>query len=365
MAGHGGKNNKKKALAVVTGPYTLMQVFWVILFYTNYEWSVVLHRYGESKEQLLSLKEHCVRSGCFQDVYIMENTPLFLGTWGRIVEFIKMFFYFLTQKRKKYCKRLIESCIGKLDYDLLCVPTSYSVFSGALLNYSDEIPTIILQDGLADYVQPKMEEYGFCMNIIGRLLFYMKYVNFLALDEFYFQQYCIKYATDPERLRDKNFMEIRRLFDENKVSPKEYEDFLREIYQVGELNYDVVVFTYLSQSLEANEDHEKLRRWLGECFKDKKILIKKHPRDTNLYHWSELNITCQYTEIPGEIIIKLAKNAKFIFSDLSTLLLSVIYEEGYDYEVIKYVSGMTKSYQYNVEQLLNWLKIEKDRYVEL
>ena len=129
--------------------------------------------------------------------------------------------------------------------------------------------------------------------------------------------------------------------------------------------YDVVVFTYLSQSLEANEDHEKLRRWLGECFKDKKILIKKHPRDTNLYHWSELNITCQYTEIPGEIIIKLAKNAKFIFSDLSTLLLSVIYEEGYDYEVIKYVSGMTKSYQYNVEQLLNWLKIEKDRYVEL
>ena len=70
MAGHGGKNNKKKALAVVTGPYTLMQVFWVILFYTNYEWSVVLHRYGESKEQLLSLKEHCVRSGCFQDVYM-------------------------------------------------------------------------------------------------------------------------------------------------------------------------------------------------------------------------------------------------------------------------------------------------------
>lgn len=353
---------RKKALAILTGPQRLLQVFWLTLLYSEYDWSLLIHRFSEDNKALEEVKEYCVRAESFEKIYIDEDSALYSNIKEKIICFLKMFFYFIFGKRKMYCRKKLEEYVDIYEYDLLCLTSSNSIIEGAALNFSDEIQTIMMQDGLLDYVYSQKSFYG-VHKLVGKLLFKMKYFNYLELKGFYFNRNCIKYATNPAQIIDKSFLEIRQLFDKSKVSEDEYEKILKKVYQIEEVDYDVILFSSITQSIRENEDMEKLREWLNQNYKGKRILIKKHPHDIYPYEWDELNISCKYTNIPGEIIIKLAKKAEFIYAFPSTLLLSMIYEDGYDYKIIKYQSGMQESYVHNVQECFELLNIQEDKRV--
>lgn len=362
------ENNFEKALAVVAGPYRLMQVLWFTLLYPEYSWSVVLLRYGENLDDLAEMENICKRSGKFSAIYTAVTATRFSSMFEMIKVFLQMIFFFFIGQRKKYCRRLVETYLGQFDYSLLCLACSYSLFEGAVLNFSDEIPTIMMQEGLGDYICHEKSEFGLFMRLGGKLLFKMKYVNFLGLKGFAYNKNCIKYATNPERLAEKDFLEIRKLFAGNETLEKDFQNLLGEVYQVEELDYDVMVFSSITQSISKDDDIERLRAWLYNHYKDKRILIKKHPQDAFLYQWDELNLTCKYTNVPGEVIVKLAPNVKFIFAFPSTLLLSMLFDRGekeYDFLLVKYVSGMQERYNESFEKTVRVLENVGDRYIEL
>ena len=342
----------------------MMQAIWLTLLHPEYSWSVVLLRYGKNKNNVLNMKKACELSGRFEKIHVVISDIKYFGKLKLIVIFIKMFIYYLFGKRKKFCKKLIESSIGEFDYDLICISSSYSVFEGAAMNFADEIPTVMLQEGLVEYIHPKTQ-YDLLTRIGGILLFKMKYMNLLAHTNFYYNKYCTKYATNPERLIDKSYREVKKIFDESFVDFHDFETVLKKMYDIEELDFDLIIFSSISQSICENNDMNNLREWLNNHYNGKKILIKKHPQDTYLYKWNELDITCKYQDVPGELLIRLAKNIKLIFAFPSTLLFSVIYEQGYDYSILKYCSGMTTAYQSNFKQLIETLQIKGDTIIEL
>lgn len=356
----------RKALAVIAGSYRLMQAIWFALAYPEYEWSVVLLRYGENTDNIKEMERHCLRFGCFKNVFIVITTSRFSGLLDKVIDFSKMFFSYILGNRKKYCRQYIESYIGTFDYDLLCLASSYSLFEGAVLNFSDEIQTIMMQEGMDDYVESYIKSDIFT-KIAGQLLYRMKYVNFLGLRHYPHNENCEKYATSPDKIIETNYLKKSLLFDENKVHLEKYENLLKKVYDVyDDFDYDVVVFTCAeSFSRKRNEDKNKLRTYLCDNFKDKKILIKKHPQDIYEYDWVGLNIQCKYLAVPGEVIIKLASKAKFIFEFPTTILLSVVYDGKYDYVLIHYCMEMIDSYEHDFKDGVDFFQLSESNIVKV
>ncbi len=361
------KNDKeKKALAIVAGPYRLLQTLWFTELYKEYKWSVVLLRYGEDLEILKSMKEDCKRVGRFENIYTVVTVSRFSSLFEKGKEILEMLFFYLIGQKKIFCKQLIEKNIGTFDYDLLCLASSYSIFEGAVLNFAKDIPTIIMQEGMADYIEPTVE-YNKIYEIAGKLLQKMEYVNFLCQKSYNPYKYCVKYATIPSKILDTNFKEIRQLFDAKYVDRDIFSDIIKKTYNIKtEINkFDLIIFSSVTQSKVPGEDIEKLRQWLNLHYKGKKILIKKHPQDICNYDWKELDIEIKFTNIPGEVLLQLLNTNHILFAFPSSILLEVVSRDYFFYDVIFYKNNMRKEYQDNFKDCVEFLQIPKNHILDI
>lgn len=356
---------KKKAVVVVSGSYVLMQAFWIALAYPDYEWTVVLIKSSDSNDGLYVNKKLCENSGVFKNVILVESSDKYANIFEKMCIFMKMFLYYFIGKKKTYCRKYVEDRIGTFDYDLLCVGSAASFLEGAVLNFSDEIETIIVQEGLGDYVFVDMN-YDFITNIAGKILYKMQYVNYLFYTSYPLNQNCIKFATAPEDLPDKRYKKIYKLFDNDIVNAETYSELLNKVYNVEiENNYDIVVFTSITFSDEKYSDSARLVEYLRKEYSGKKILVKKHPRDEYEYDFGELDVECKYTDIPGEVLIQQLDKAEFIFAFPSTLMMSVVYDDKYTYKLINYVTGMSKAYNDGFGDMVKYLKIKDEDIIEI
>lgn len=361
------KNDKeKKALAIVAGPYRLLQTLWFTELYKDYEWSVVLLRYGEDLEILKKMEKDCKRSGRFKKIYTVVTVSRFSSFFEKIKEITEMIFFYFIGRKKYFCKCLIEKNIGSFDYDLLCLASSYSIFEGAILNFAKEIPTIIMQEGMADYIEPSVE-YNKIYTIAGKLLQKMEYVNFLCQKSYNPYKYCIKYATIPSKILDVNFKEIRQLFDSTYVNKEIFSNILKKTYDIKTdiKKYDLILFSSVTQSKVPNEDIKNLRKWLNLHCKNKKILIKKHPQDTCNYTWEELDIEINFTNIPGEVLLQLLDTKQILFAFPSSILLEVVGSGRFLYDVIFYKNSMRKEYYDNFKDCVDFLNISQKHILDI
>ena len=99
---------------------------------------------------------------------------------------------------------MIEKYVGVSEYSMFCAENSFSFFGCAMMNQSPKIPTILLEDGIWEYSDVQMP-FGFVTTMAGRLLFRFGIVNYLAKKNFYWNRFCLKYATRPEMLIEKNY----------------------------------------------------------------------------------------------------------------------------------------------------------------
>ncbi len=312
---------KHRALGEITNPYRMLQLIWITLEYPNYEWDVVIRYMDGDPITVHQMAEYCRKSGCFRRVIEINAS----GIDGKISTKIKLFFglfiYLITFRKKKFFKQTIIKYAGSDDYGILCAENSLSFLGSSMMNLGKEKTVFVLEDGMCDYAGYSRMPHDLTY-LIGLVLFKLGVVNFISKEYFTMNKYCIKRAFNPDLIWEKNYKDIVKLFDDDKLNV-DYQNILKNTFTIVDFDYDVVVFTDLTYSEKENTDNEIFIEWIKNTYSGKKILIKKHPRDTYEYDFSDMNVDYKYKTIPGEIILSLITNEIVIFQGPSTLLMHV------------------------------------------
>ncbi len=354
---------KKKALAEITGPYRLLQVFWIAVQYPDYEWDIVLRYIDGKTETVKKMEKQCIDSGLFSNIFLCMETNRELSFWGKVKKSIYLVLVFLFFQRDRCFKRDIEKVVGCFDYDLILTEPSFALFSCELMYFGKNHDVCLLEDGTWEYAQ-NIFPYGIVMRFIGRFFFLLGIYNFVGYKNFSLNKRCIKYASNPSELLEKNYKEVRMLFSENSFST-EYNSVLKKTYDISDVDYDLIVFTTDGLGNTDESFKGKVIAWLEEHYSDKKILIKPHPLDSYQYSSSKCNLVAKYKTIPGEVILSIISDTPIIFMYPSTLLMFV--KKGdYDYMILDYSDDLINSvYRHSYDEFISTLSIPDNNIIKI
>ena len=355
---------RKKALAVVAGPYRLLQVLWLTLKYKEYDWSVVLLRYGESLSVVENLKKACLDSGVFQNVYTAITVGRYSTSIQKIRETLRMCFYYIIGKKKEYCLKFITSYIPNFNYQLLCVASSYSFFFCVFLNFAYDIDTLIIQEGASDYMKATTN-HNRITNFASEFLYRMGYINLNSKEYFFAYEKCTKYATLPNKLRYRGFKTIERMFDFSQTDKDAFLELISKVFPISVKEYDAVIFTGPLQLYGKNDGYPEVIRFLDDNFKNKRVLVKRHPQDITNYSCKNVVLEDKYSEIPGEILLQHLSNCKIYFFYPSTILIDILGNDRFNYQIFHFNVGTDSSYHYNFKKSIDFLGIFSDKILEL
>ena len=318
---------KKRAIGEITGPYRFMQLLWVVLAHPEYDWDVVVRYVDGSAEAVDDLAKRCEMSGLFKNVYKCMESTLFASTSQKIKSFMKLGFYYATFRKQKYFDKLIIDTIGTNDYQLYCAENTASMFGCALIRQHKHAPVLLLEDGNWEYGNWDgiTMDYGnsFVMKLVGSVFFKLGIVNFMFKHNFKLNKYCIKYATRPGRLIEKNFREVRELY-RNPKGLEKYRKIVSKIYDIKDLNCDVIVFGSITASNEKDEDILLFMKWLEEEYAGKKVIMKTHPLDVFDYKSDKVDLEVMNKMVPGELFFSVINDdAEMVFTAITTMMMSI------------------------------------------
>lgn len=358
---------KKKALAVVAGPYRFCQVLWLYTAHKEYKWSILLIPYGKGNDAVRKLEAVCRKLGIFEHIFcpqvVGENSPL-----GQKLAFaVKMVFFYVTGRKKVFMRRMLEKVTGGEKFSAAFVGCEYSILEGAIIGLADEMEVSIFEEGLGDYCERRGWS-GFSMEVLAGFLFsQMGYFNPGCHFELKNTRLCVKYSSRPDMLKYRKYRKILSLFTGGDDMKREYQALLEQAYPIREMSlneYDVILLTNpLEDFLEdGTAYYELLHQWLQEHYKDKKILIKKHPRDEYSYQWYDLQCDFLNPDVPAEVFLSLINRQKVILMYASTLLISLLQKKE-NVSVIKF-KNIHGKYEEELPELLTLFGMQ-DRMVIL
>lgn len=323
---------KKKALAVVAGPYRFYQVLWLYTQFQEYEWSILILPYGEGDKNAKEIQKHCETLGIFKNIYHSNMTGQNSSKWEQLAILMKMFCYFIVGQKKKLMRKIICEQTEGLEFEVAFVGCEYSIIEGAIIGLADEIEVNIFEEGLGDYV-PKKKYPGLDFKeIVSYVICKMGYFSPYQYFELKNTKYCKKYASIPEKIKSRHYKDIKQLYkDEDGINLKEknYVALCQKVFDLKiekVLDSEVIFFTLPLKEYVINikKEEEKLHSWFSQNYKGKKILIKKHPRDEYLYGWDDLNIEFINEKIPAEVIANYVYSQEIVMLGISTTILSLI-----------------------------------------
>lgn len=356
-------STNKKALVVVAGSFRLCQAIYMTYLFPDYEWDVILISYGQREDINKRLFNICVKSKRFSHIYMSQTPTQYSKTAQLLVECIKMGFYYVIGKRTIYAEKLIEKSIGKLDHELICIACSYSLLEGAILCINRKVKVIIMEEGLDDYVGQKLE-CGLIRALGAKILFRMQYINLLGRNDYKPYKYSEKYVRYPELIRDNIYLKVNKMFDYSKIDINAYNDTLSDVFDIKEDNYDVIIYTDPLWHYGLEEEYHRFEEYVSSKYRGSKVLLKRHPQDLYHYNFVDMEVEEKYLEVPGEIIMMRWNDAVHIFTYPSTILLGAGLEK-YKYELIYFSNASSKTYVKVVNELIEFLKLQKDSIVEL
>ena len=120
---------KKRGLAVIYDPHNLYEFIW---YYCNKgkskKWDALCLPNAQKGEYMHT---YCEKSEVFETV-IRKNTG-YEGSSSKekINMFLSMFGYFVTGRRKSYCKKLINQFVNIDEYDEIVIIADVGIVSGA------------------------------------------------------------------------------------------------------------------------------------------------------------------------------------------------------------------------------------------
>lgn len=146
---------KKKALAVVAGPYRFYQVLWLYTQFQEYEWSILILPYGEGDKNVSQIHAHCGQLGIFKNIYHSNMTGQNSSLIEQMSAILKMFCYYIIGRKKKLMKKILSEQTKGFEFDAAFVGCEYSIIEGAIIGLADEKEVYIFEEGLGDYVPKK------------------------------------------------------------------------------------------------------------------------------------------------------------------------------------------------------------------
>lgn len=157
---------------------------------------------------------------------------------------------------------------------------------------------ICLEEGLGDYFE---------RNIADK---YLKYLKIATL-----------YVNDLNNVKNKNY--FKKVLEIHYY--KEILDLFLDVLQFDKNiydNIDLLIYTSpINKDYNYKEYLEKVINYLDENYSNKNVLIKRHPRDNNLYNSKNCNIFYADSMIPGQFF-NIAYDCEKLYTHPSTVLLS-------------------------------------------
>lgn len=356
----------KVVLVMITGAYQLLQAIWFYTQHPDYEYIALVKLADTNEQTKQSLIKYCTNSGIFKNVIITKNDIFDSNIQKKMLLGIKMFSYFIIGRKKNMIRKLIQEQVSGIEYDIVLVDSEISIMGGAFINCAKEKSVYILQEGLYD-IQNRCDLPSFNFKeLIGYAIAKMGYTNPAQIFKLKDTKFCYKLMSHPELATYRNFKEIIKLFKMNQVQKHLYQQTVLKTF--GELplnviqNSDVILFSE-SFYVFTNDDsyYEAVHDWLKEKMPEKKILVKRHPRDKHLYNWKDLNISMIDASIPAEIIIPFCTGKKQIYMYITTCILDILEREE-DYMILRFDTIKSTNYQELFVELQTKLAIS-DKHV--
>lgn len=318
--------SSRKALAVVAGPYRFYQVLWLYTQFPNLEWSILLLPYGKGDEIRKDLREKCEKLKIFANIYDSHMIGQDSGRSCQMMMFMKMLWFYFISKKTEFMKHIIQSQTLGQEFDVFFVGCEYSIIEGAIIGLADEKEVYIFEEGLSDYVKRKKYPSFNVKEIMSFIVTKMGYFSPYQCFEMKNSAKCIKYASLPLLLKSRNYKEIRRLMDDDNDDFKGLLDSAYKINPNQVKEYDVILLTtaFEGKTKMSEQYLEKAHQWLLENYHDKKILIKKHPRDQKEYTWKDLNCYICNSGIPAEILLGVSIQQDVVMMGTSTAVIQTL-----------------------------------------
>lgn len=322
---------RQKAIVILYSPREILEFLWYYCTYgKEYEWTAICAPYGDMAETQI---DTCNSLGIFEEVIYDERNFMEMNMSKKIILFLKMTFYYITGRRKKMCRKIIEGCIGNRNYQLAVIPCDVGILPGAFLAEGKSKKIVILEDGVVDYIERykwvRWDKIKCVEDFVGFLFAKMGYANTSFCYELKDTQCCEKFAVTPENLKYRNYKNIYRLNDMTnpKFDEKLYTTLRIKVTEKNtvEIEGDIVLFT--TQFKGFFENHEivihKTIEFINANYSGKKLLLKKHPRDDGCYVFDRsIEVVEIESGLPAEILKDILKVKKYVFMSPSTVILS-------------------------------------------
>lgn len=327
---------RKKALVILYSPKTLNDFLW---YYSQmkeeYEWTALLQCYGGR----IVIKELCEKAGIF-DKIICDNGRFDTMSFGSKVKmFVRMGICYLRHCQTKIAREILEQKVGNLNFDLIVVAPSETLVQGMCICMAGEIPVTILEDGLNDYIEHS-KRFQFSRglnfnNILGYLLTKMGYADISMAYWMKNNSLCTKCCCYPDRMKNKGYRSIVKLYDEN-VDDMKYRELVEKTFEfrLQEVDDSVILYTTpLNDFTEENNNEliDDLVKKTVDYIENygKRVYLKRHPRDTQKYNFKDPDSVIEINKLlPAEFIISLFRKQENIFMYPSTILMA--YDNDFD-----------------------------------
>lgn len=357
----------KKALAIVAGPYRYYQVLWLYTQFPEYEWSILLLPYGKGNKMVNDLYSKSKDLGIFNKIYVSNMTNQDSKRIEQFSIILKMIIYYILGEKRSLMRKIVLSQTGGTDYDVFFVGCEYSIIEGATIGLADKKEVYIFEEGLGDYVSKKKIPGLSIIEWASYLVTKMGYFSPYAFFELKNSALCVKYASLPQLLNQRNYKKIRTLFSGDELSYSKYNSLLNKIYAFSPDNFmgdEVVFFTspWDWEKEEKNNYLQKIHEWMHLNYSNRKILIKKHPRDEENYNWTDMQCEFIPENIPAEIIVQYMKEQEVVMMGTSTTLLTLL-QKIKKIKVFQF-DNLHGEYERNIQDKVRVLNIQ-DKIVHL
>ncbi|MCR5508148.1 MAG: hypothetical protein K6F34_05625 [Lachnospiraceae bacterium] len=328
-------NSEKRALAILYSPKTLIDFTWYYHTYgRDYKWDVLII----ACDLKIKIKTQCERSGMFENIFIEDVNYDKISRSGQALMFLDMFFCWMFGRKKKYVSRFFKKKGIILDYSLHLICSNYaSLVSGLLLCYSDEIATVILEDGMTDYLDRTMKFDKTAPHTLDAFIAYiMCKMNYASLNTGDCARYitrnsllCDKFSVRPELMKYKGYRSINQLGDNSHTDVAGYKACVDRMYEIEDrekYKADVILYSSVLNSFVKDDkiDFAAMTvEYIMNTFNPSRVLLKKHPRDEAEYVFPKgVEVSVIPADLPAELIADIVDAGGHVFMYTSTMLMS-------------------------------------------
>ena len=329
----------KKGLVLVYDPHNLLQFIW---YYATYgkdkKWDAFCLPNADKGEYM---SEYCKKSEIFENIIRDEKEFLNAPLVEQMKIFSKMLGFAVIGKQEDFCKKMLSQYVNLNEYDEFVVLADVGLISGMIIALSNHKKVVILEDGTGDYVirsnKNIIKNITSFANWQGYLLSKMGYSNVGHVYPLKPTKNCIKFSSHPETMPYQAYEKHEKLFDFRNTDMLLYDEIINKVYEKITTydfeEFDTVLFTcnladfvkYTGELQKRTEDYVSI--------KSKNILLKKHPRDSMAYDFSNCVEVDQ--SIPAEVMLSKIKGKKIIFMQATSIMLYMNSNE-YDSECLYY-----------------------------